>query len=146
MPVMTAADDYCDFCDLPTSQCMHGRPAPAPAPTTRAAPSPRKKAARARTPGVAAKPVQRRWSPPEVFRPLILTVLEDAGGRMEADEVFGELELRAGDLLLAGDREKTPQGELRWRSAARRARQELIDEGVMTKGRPGVWQLAERPT
>ena len=33
-------------------------------------------------------------------------------------------------------------GELRWRYAARRARVALIDEGLMTKSRPGVWQLA----
>jgi hypothetical protein len=44
--------------------------------------------------------------------------------------------------LLPGDREETPSGELRWRYAARRARMALIEEGLMTKGRPGVWQLA----
>lgn len=140
---MTAADDYCDFCDLPKSQCIHGQPPPAPKPATAAPARPRKKpAAKSRTPGVATTSAQRRWSPPEVFRPLILAVLEDAGGALEADDLFAELESLAEDRLLAGDREKTPQGELRWRYAARRARQALIDEGVMTKGKPGVWQLA----
>jgi hypothetical protein len=86
--------------------------------------------------------LNRRWSPPEVFKPLILTVLEQAGGELEADELFLELEILAEDRLLPGDSETTPEGELRWRNAARRARVALIDEGLMTKSRPGVWQLA----
>jgi hypothetical protein len=86
--------------------------------------------------------VTRRWTPPEAFRPLILAVLEDAGGELDADELFAQLEAAADDRLLPGDRETTPEGELRWRYAARRARVALIGEGVMTKGRPGVWQLA----
>lgn len=133
------ADDYCDLCDLPKSQCIHGMPAPAPAPAKKAAPKP---AAKPRTPRVAAQPVNRRWTPPEVFKPLILEVLQEAGGQLEADEALLELEIRTEDLLLAGDHEKTPQGELRWRYAARRARAALIDEGLMTKSRPGLWQLA----
>jgi hypothetical protein len=47
-----------------------------------------------------------------------------------------------GERLKPADHERTPEGELRWRYAARRARQALIAEGVMTKGRPGVWALA----
>jgi hypothetical protein len=138
---MTATDDYCDFCELPRSQCIHGQP-PAPKPVTKAAPKPRSRpAARARTPGVAADPVTRRWTPPEVFKPLILAVLDDAGGELEADEFFLELEVRADDRLLPGDRETTPEGELRWQYAARRARVALINEGLMTKGGPGVWRL-----
>jgi len=78
-----------------------------------------------------------------VLKPLIILVLQEAGGALEADAVFTELESRLGDRMLAGDRERTPEGELRWRYAARRARQALIAEGAMTKGRPGVWQLAE---
>ena len=85
----------------------------------------------------------RRWTPPEAFKPLILTVLQQAGGELDADEVFLELEILAEDRLLPGDSEATPEGELRWRYAARRARVALIEEGLMTKGRPGVWQLAE---
>ena len=64
------------------------------------------------------------------------------GGALEADEMFLELEIAAEDQLRAGDRETTPEGELRWRYAARRARVALIDEGLMTKDRPGVWKLA----
>ena len=84
----------------------------------------------------------RRWTPPEVFKPLIITVLEEAGGELEADELFLELEILAEDRLLPEDSETTPEGELRWRYAARRARVALIEEGLMTKARPGVWQLA----
>jgi hypothetical protein len=86
--------------------------------------------------------VNRRWTPPEAFKPLILEVLEEAGGELEADELFLELEIAADQRLLPGDRETTPAGELRWQYAARRARLALIDEGLMTKGSPGVWLLA----
>jgi hypothetical protein len=41
-----------------------------------------------------------------------------------------------------GDEERTPSGEPRWQFAARRARQALIAEGVMSAGEPGVWRLA----
>jgi hypothetical protein len=85
--------------------------------------------------------VSRRWTPPDVFKPFILTVLEEAGGELEADELFLELEVMAGDRLLPGDLETTPEGELRWRYAARRARQALIKEGLMARSGPGVWQL-----
>ena len=135
--------DYCALCDLPKSQCVHGRPPPAPPePVTRTAPRARPgRAAKPRTPGAAAAPVTRRWTPPEAFKPLIVAVLEDAGGELETDELFLELEIAAEERLLPGDRETTPEGELRWRFAARRARQALINEGVMTRGGPGVWQL-----
>jgi hypothetical protein len=143
---MNASDDYCDLCDLPKSQCIHGRPPAVPAKTAAVPPKPRKRpTTRARSSAAPAKPVTRRWTPPEVFKPLILTVLEEAGGELEADELFLELEILAEDRLLPGDSETTPEGELRWRYAARRARIALIDEGLMTKARPGVWQLAMRP-
>ena len=77
-----------------------------------------------------------------MFKPLILTVLEQAGGELEAEDVFLELEILMDDRLLPEDSATTPEGELRWRYAARRARVSLVDDGLMTKGRPGVWQLA----
>jgi hypothetical protein len=86
--------------------------------------------------------VTLRWTPPEVFKPLIVTVLERAGGELEADELYHELETMVGEELRAADCERTPEGELRWQYAARRARVALVAEGRMTKGRPGVWQLA----
>jgi hypothetical protein len=140
---MDASDDYCELCDLPRSQCLHGLP-----PTPKKAPPPpkprRRPTAPARASTTPAKVVKRRWTPPEAFKPLIIAALERAGGELEADELFLELEILAEDRLLPEDSEKTPEGELRWRYAARRARVALIDEGLMTKARPGVWQL-ERP-
>jgi hypothetical protein len=139
---MNTSADYCELCDLPTSQCPHGRP-PVPKKAAAPPPKPRKRpTAQPRSSAAPAKPVTRRWTPPDDFKPLIITVLERAGGRLEADELFLELEILAEDRLLPEDSETTPEGELRWRYAARRARVALIDEGLMTKATPGVWQLA----
>ena len=138
---MDASDDYCEFCDLPRSQCVHGRPPATPAPPA-SAPKPRKRPPPRSRPAVAAAPVTRRWTPPEVFKPYILTVLEQAGGELDAEDAFRELEILAAERLLPGDRETTPEGELRWRNAARRARVALIEEGLMTKATPGLWQLS----
>ena len=140
---MTADEEYCEFCDLPLAQCVHGQP-PAPKPVAKPAQKPRKRAApRSRAAGTTARPLTRRWTPPEVFRPSILSVLQQAGGELQADELFLELEIMVEDRLLPGDRELTPEGEPRWQYAARRARVALIDEGLMTKDRPGVWTLAK---
>ena len=142
---MSSADDYCDFCDLPLSQCVHGRPpTPPPAKPAAKAPAPPRKraAARPRVPGATAKPVNRRWTPPEALAPLILEVLQEAGGELDGEEALARLEALAGDRLLPGDREKTPDGELRWKYAARRARIALVADGQMRKSRPGVWELA----
>jgi len=137
------ADEYCELCDLPRSQCIHGLPAPTPAAKpaarkTTSRPKPAKRVATTKTP---ARP--RRWTPPEAFGPDILAVLREAGGELEAEDVFKRLEERMADVLLEADQERTPEGELRWRYAARRARQALIADGLMAKSRPGVWELAD---
>jgi hypothetical protein len=143
LEVMNAYDDYCELCDLPKSQCVHGRPPPSPPQkAVKPPPKPKKPSPTPRPRSAPQRVVTRRWTPPEVFKPLILGVLEEAGGELEADELFLELEILVEDRLLPGDNETTPEGELRWRYAARRARMALIDEGLMTKARPGVWQLA----
>ncbi|WP_203338360.1 hypothetical protein [Nocardioides limicola] len=141
--------DYCDLCELPRSTCIHGLPPKPPEPVRPAAP---RATARAKSavkskpagPAVATRRATRRWSAPETFRPLILQVLGEAGGTLAAEDLFAGVELLAEELLLPGDRQKTPEGELRWRYAARQARQALIREGVMIKGAPGVWELADR--
>jgi hypothetical protein len=74
---------------------------------------------------------------------VIVSVLQEAGGALDADQLFEQLEAVVRDDLKPADTERTPEGELRWQYAARRARVALIDEGLMTKDRPGVWQLAE---
>jgi hypothetical protein len=140
---MNESDDYCELCDLPRSQCIHGRPPQEPVKTVKA-PAPRKRAP-ARTPGAAATPaapVNRRWSRPDDLKPLILSVLREAGGELDAEDMFLELEIAAEDQLRPGDREPMPTGELRWHYAARRARVDLIKEGVMAQGTPGIWRLA----
>jgi hypothetical protein len=139
---MSAPDDYCELCDLPRSQCIHGRPPTEPKKAAPPAPKPRKRPAARPSTTAPTKVVNRRWNPPETFKPLILTVLERAGGELEAEELFSELEVLAADRLLPEDTATTPEGELRWRYAARRARVALIDEGLMTRARPGLWQLA----
>jgi hypothetical protein len=140
---MNESADYCELCDLPKSQCVHGQPPPMPKKAVAPTPRPRKRPATVTRSSVTPeKVVTRRWTPPEVFKPLIITVLEQAGGELEADELFLELEVLAEDRLRPADSETTPEGELRWRYAARRARVALIEEGLMTKARPGVWQLA----
>lgn len=151
-----SAEDYCDLCDLPESQCIHGNPPPPPPPTVRKAPATRTTVRRSSTStssssssssrtsasAAPARAVRHRWTPPEVFKPEILAVLSEAGGEMEQDDVFLELEIRMEERLTDADQDTTPEGELRWRYAARRARQALVAEGTMTKGRPGVWALA----
>jgi hypothetical protein len=132
------ADDYCELCDLPRSQCIHGMPPPA-APLKK--PAPRRKPARKAAPVATTRPRPRKWTTPEAIRPHILHVLREAGGALEADEAFKHLEERMADSLLSADQELTPEGELRWRYAARRARQALIADGLMAKARPGLWSL-----
>lgn len=134
------SDDYCDFCDLPLSQCVHGRPAPVPAAPAKAAPTPRPRKQAA--PKVRSKPVVRRWTPPEVLAPLIVQVLEDAGGSLMADDALTRLAERLEGEFAAGDHEKTPTGEPRWQYAARRARADLVKDGTLLKDEPGVWRLA----
>jgi hypothetical protein len=138
--------DYCDLCDLPWSTCIHGNPPPPPPPaaarttTPRATPVTRRKATPAAAP---ARAVPRKWTPPDAFRLDILEVLREHGGSLDQDDLFVALEAAMGERLTTSDHDKTPEGELRWRYAARRARQALVAEGVMTKGQPGVWSLAD---
>jgi hypothetical protein len=140
---MSATDDYCELCDLPKSQCIHGQPPPAATPPTKApATAATRRTSPTRTPGAPARSVNRRWTPPADLKPSILVVLEDAGGELDVEDVLERLETRLADSFRAGDHETTPNGELRWHYAARRARQELIDEGLISRGRPGTWTLA----
>lgn len=135
------ADEYCELCDLPRSTCIHGMPKPSPAPAARPAARPRAAKRAPAGASTSSPPRRRRWTPPEALRPHILEVLEEAGGELDAEDLFETLEAKVAGSLLAADHERTPEGELRWRYAARRARQTLIAEGLMVSARPGVWQL-----
>ncbi|MDT0203822.1 hypothetical protein [Nocardioides sp. AE5] len=154
---MSASADYCELCDMSLAFCPHGQPKPAPAPepaATVAAPrtraprsSPPRKAATPRAAASAKQPVvtkrtaPRRWSRPEDFEAAIVVVLTEAGGELANDDALAALEELLADRLTVGDREKSPTGELRWHLAARKARQKLINEGRMSRPRPGVWAL-----
>jgi hypothetical protein len=87
--------------------------------------------------------VPRKWTPPDALKADILEVLREHGGNLDQEDLFVALEAALGERLTTADHDKTPEGELRWRYAARRARQALVAEGVMTKGHPGVWSLAD---
>jgi hypothetical protein len=137
-----SAEDYCELCDLPKSTCIHGRPPPPP-PPPQARVAPVKRTATRKATAPPAKAVVRRWTPVDVFKPEIVAVLGESGGELDADDLFLALEARMEERLTDADREKTPEGELRWRYAARRARQALVADGEMTKGRPGVWALTD---
>ena len=133
--------EYCDLCDLPLATCVHGMP-PAPPAPPKAPPKASKPVVRkTAVAGVPARKVPRKWTAPDDLKPHILAVLAEAGGELDQDDVFSALETRLDESLLAGDRERTPEGELRWQYAARRARQALVQEGQMGRGRPGIWEL-----
>ena len=141
--------DYCEMCDLPLSQCVHGMPAPVEQPkqarATSGPPSKPRSSPRS-TPSrtsatTARRTAPRRWTQPAELRPFVLSVLQDAEGPLEQDEVLTRLEGRLGDQLRAGDRDPNPRGELRWHAAARTARKGLIDEGLLEQAGPGVWEL-----
>jgi hypothetical protein len=72
---------------------------------------------------------------------VIVDLLREAGGELPADELLSRVHETIGDQLRPGDEELTPNGELRWHYAARRARQTLITEGVMVADAPGSWKL-----
>ena len=156
---MTSTEDYCELCDLPLSQCVHGRPPtppPPPAPKAeRARKAPRTttpRAGRATTEAGAARPTTRtsvssrppRRTPQREFRRHILGALQDSGGTADVEDVMAEVARRMDDLLRPADHETVNQGELRWRYAARLERRAMQDEGLMLPPRrPGLWELSD---
>ena len=143
---MTAMpDDYCDLCDLPLSTCVHGMPPARVAPAASRAPRAPRATRTPRAPRAPlsppAPPRPRRWTRPEELVSRIVAVLDSAGGELDSDDLFVALEERLEGELLEGDTQLTPEGELRWRYAARRARASMIADGLMRKGAPGLWSL-----
>ncbi len=153
---VVSATDYCDLCDLPLSTCVHGMPKPVePPPPAKKAPPKASPVTRRRTtpassggafgssaPAAPARP--RRRTPAVDFKPWIVKLLQEAGGQAESDDLLSDLEQRLGDVLRPGDLESGPTGELRWRTAARTARKELADDGLLLAPRPGTWALTDR--
>ena len=74
---------------------------------------------------------------------MIVQVLQEAGGEQDAELVLARLEERLADVLKPGDHETGPTGEVRWRTAARWARKELADDGLLVAPQPGVWALTD---
>lgn len=136
------AEDYCELCDLPLSQCVHGRPEPTPAPPEPKASPVRTRSTTPRVPGTPVKKsAPRKWTSPDELKAPIVALLQEHGGELDADDVFPSLDERLGEALRAGDRDPSPTGEPRWQLAARKARRALQDEGVIEPGTPGVWRL-----
>ena len=141
------AEEYCEHCDLPLSTCVHGMP-PAPEPVKappKASPVTRRRttSSGSTTSSAPVRTAPRRRTDKADFKPVIVQVLQEAGGEQEADLVLASLEERLADVLKPGDHETGPTGEVRWRTAARFARKELQDEGLLLAPRPGVWALTE---
>jgi hypothetical protein len=138
--------EQCELCDMPLAFCPHGQPppppAPEPAPKAPRAPRTAKPRTPATKPTVTSTPKRRRWTTPETLVPVILDALAEHGGALGTDAALDAVEAAMGERFQPGDHERTPTGELRWHLAARRARQQLITEGRMTKEQPGVWTLA----
>ena len=155
---MTPSEDYCELCDLPLSQCVHGNP---PAPPAEKKAAPRSTGGRTTSTGTRARPARAastpapatrttvsskppRRTPQREFRRHILAALQDAGGRADVEDVMAEVARRMEDVLRPADHETVNQGELRWRYAARLERRAMQDEGLMVPPRrPGLWELSE---
>jgi hypothetical protein len=146
-------EDYCELCDLPLSTCVHGRPPPRPPEPVRKAPAARATPVRSRAAGassraaaddVSTRRVPRKWTPSEDFRPHVLAILRENDGRLDADDLMLELEIRLEGVLTPGDREQAPQGGERWHVAVRRQRKALADEGLLVPAQPGIWELTPR--
>ncbi|KQY51640.1 MULTISPECIES: hypothetical protein [unclassified Nocardioides] len=143
-------DDYCELCDLKFSNCVHGMPKPvAPAEPPKAVRKPRvakpekpeaDKVSPARV-TTSTPRAARRWTAPADFMPHIVAVLDEAGQALSTEDALARIEERMADQLRPGDLERSPQGELRWRTAARKARLELVNTGLLSADQPGVWQL-----
>jgi hypothetical protein len=143
-------EDYCELCDLPLSTCVHGRPPPRPPEPVRKAPAARATPVRSRAAGassraaaddVSTRRVPRKWTPSEEFRPHVLAILRENDGRLDAEDLMLELEIRLEGVLTPGDREQAPQGGERWHVAVRRQRKALADEGLLVPAQPGIWEL-----
>lgn len=82
--------------------------------------------------------------PQAMYRPEMLGVLAEMGGRGDADEVCRRVFNRMEQLFGAGDLETTSTGEPHWRNRIRWERAQMIREGLLRTGaRHGVWELSE---
>lgn len=135
--------EYCDRCDLPLDQCVHGRPEPVVVPKVvelKTPPAPRR--AKPAQPRVETRRVPAARSTSQTaYRQALLEVMRDMGGRGEAEEILTEVERRLAPRLRDRDYEEV-QGEARWRRAARFERKDMVEAGLIEPViERGVWQL-----
>lgn len=75
------------------------------------------------------------------FRPYVLAVLADHAGRLERELVLDELSTRMADVLQRDDLAVGPSGEVRWRTVVLKERRAMADDGLITSGGLGLWEL-----
>ncbi|WP_112669117.1 restriction system modified-DNA reader domain-containing protein [Micromonospora saelicesensis] len=87
----------------------------------------------------------RGQTPQTAFRTYILAILQEAGGRQEADKLLAELERRMEHTFLEGDYRILGRREVRWRNAARWERNDMVNDGLIKRSESrGVWELTSK--
>jgi hypothetical protein len=119
-------------------------PPPPPSPRTPRASTTRTSTPRAATTRTTTTPSRApsRITDQSAFRPHIVRILK-LEGSLETEDMLLELEMAMEDELRERDRQPTPTGEVRWHQSARSERKAMIDAGLMSGGKPGVWELTE---
>jgi len=79
-----------------------------------------------------------------IYLPL-LKVIDDAGGRLSADEAVKRVEVYFPEFTEADKLERVPSGDKRWDSRVHRVRRYLVEEGYLDKEAPkGIWQITQK--
>jgi hypothetical protein len=82
-------------------------------------------------------------TPSWAFYGPIVKVLREAGGELPTKEAVDRVGKNLGEAFTAADLVTLASGEVRWRNAARWARNDLADRGVIDRKVPtGVWRLS----
>jgi restriction endonuclease Mrr len=94
---------------------------------------------------LAEPPVTGGPTPEEAFCTPILEALVLLGGQAPVGEVLAEVGRAIKDRLNEADLEYQPGSRsLRWRNAARWARQRLVREGLVTSPGRGIWAISDK--
>jgi predicted transcriptional regulator len=82
-------------------------------------------------------------TPIEEFYAPLVRVLEEAGGKLPANEAIERVGQLMAEHLNDVDRSRLPSGEIRWRNTVRWTSQRLQQEGKLDKKSTwGIWKLA----
>jgi hypothetical protein len=90
---------------------------------------------------VSVKHTARKRTPQKDFRPHLLAILQEHGGRLDRDDLLAQVQERLDGVLLDGDREQTETGEVRWHATVRFERKAMVDDGLLVPAQAGLWQL-----